>query len=94
MPKMNSYFVYRLFMDFLHRGDIVKPVIGRMEVLLMVLFILKVMFFLSVFFVAGVYMESNFDDCPYNKKKRSTDSLKEDTVEQETASPVVASIQS
>lgn len=81
-------------MDSLHRGDIVKPVIGRMEVLLMVLFILKVMFFLSVFFVAGVYMESNFDDCPYNKKKRSTDSLKEDTAAEQETGPVVASLQS
>ncbi len=60
----------------------------------MVLFILKVMFFLSVFFVAGVYMESNFDDCPYNKKKRSADSLKEDTAAEQEQSPVVFPMQS
>ncbi len=60
----------------------------------MVLFILKVMFFLSVFFVAGVYMESNFDDCPYNKKKRSTDSLKENKETEQEQSPVVAAMQS
>ena len=65
-----------------------------MEELLMVLFILKVMFFLSVFFVAGVYMESNFDDCPYNKRKHSADSLKEDTAAEQEANPVVAPMQS
>lgn len=39
-------------------------------------------------------MESNFDDCPYNKKKRSTDSLKESTETEQEQSPVVAAMQS
>ncbi len=56
----------------------------------MILFILKVLFFLSIFFIAGVYMESNFDDCPYNKKKHP-DALNKETAAAESEKTVIIS---